>query len=206
MKRRSVKPVYLVSGGLLLFVTLVFFTRIIVPVERFSLDLLGATLFRYQQLNGSAVVQNENLPQGSFRVIGKRADEFADAFLIYPKAPRGRRVLFEGNILLGSVVEEGDSASRIQLISSPAIKTPAVFGRSGIPVTFDGKGAGLLEARLPRGSDIEKGDVAYVDDGDIFIVGSVVRIIDIAGDPLITILVEQPVNLTTLSFVIVHGS
>jgi len=205
MKRRSVKPGYLILGGFLLLIVLAFFTRILIPYERFSINVVGAALFRYGEFADFLSPAGERTPSGEWRVVGKRADEFSDILLIYPKAPLGKRVLAGDKVLVGTVVEAGSSASRVQLISSPLVKTAAVFGRSGIPVTLEGKGAGLLDVRLPRGVDIQMGDTAYVDDGDILIVGGVIRIIDMPGDPLITVLVGQPVNLTTLASVTIHG-
>src|SRR3989338_6084152 len=205
MRKRSVKPGYLILGGVLSLAAFAVFTRMFVPYEQFSINVVGATLFRYGEFADSLSFSVDRIPSGEWRVVGKRADEFSDILLIYPKAPLGKRVLAGDKVLVGTVVEAGSSASRVQLISSPLVKTAAVFGRSGIPVTLEGKGAGLLDVRLPRGVDIQMGDTAYVDDGDILIVGGVIRIIDMPGDPLITVLVGQPVNLTTLASVTIYG-
>src|SRR3989344_5439359 len=69
---------------------------------------------------------------------------------------------------------------------------------SGITSDFEGRGAGLLSTKIPRGITVAEGDTIVHDEGRKLIIGTVAEIIDILSDPFLTIIVQSPINITTL--------
>lgn len=205
MRKRSIRVSYFFVGIFLLGASLIIFTRIIVPIEQLLIDMLGRVLLGVGYAIENVERRPHNQPPGEVRVVGRHADQFSDVFLVDGRALSGSRVLRD-HVLIGFVVETGERFSKVQALSSPVSKITGVFERTGIITELQGKGAGLLEARVPRGSDVAIGDQIIENTGDIFIIGSITKIIDVPSDPLLGIVVSQPVNLQTLMFVALYGS
>jgi hypothetical protein len=201
MRRRSVKVSYLLSAIAILFAVMVFCTSFLGPVEGTLLDLAGRLL-----LGTRAVFPHNNtlsLPPSSAsgaRVIAKRSDEFRDIFLI-DKAFDVNQKIFSGDVLIGFVISSGNNTSKVRSITSPGFKVDGVSERAGIPLSLEGKGASILESKVPRGSDIREGDIITHNEGNAHIVGSIQKIIDVASDPFLRVIVLHPVNFSTLATV-----
>jgi hypothetical protein len=199
MKRRSVSVRIVVVAIVLFFATIALFTKILIPAERIVLDGLGSLLLGVRSFS-NAVSGDNTIPDGKARIIARRADEFQNTFVIHASVPEGARAIADG-ALVGVVISKGSSVSKVEAVTAPGFILHGVIGRSGVPVELHGKGAMLLETRLPRGTDVRVGDSIIEDQGMMLTVGTAVDIVDSASDPFITIIVQSPINLYTLSFV-----
>jgi len=200
MKRRRVNIRFFFGGVLLLFLFTIGFIEAALPLERFFLDSARIFLLGTGTALGEvdpAALQKTN---GSILIIGKRSNEFHDVLIVNASLEEGTPVR-SGNVLVGFVVGRGDRTSKVQLIASPQSSFDALFERLSIPAHFSGRGAGVLETRLPRGSGVEVGDAVVVQDEYQLIVGVVAVIEDTPSDPFQTIFVHSPVNITTLGAV-----
>ncbi|MEK7650225.1 MAG: rod shape-determining protein MreC [Patescibacteria group bacterium] len=199
MKRRSISIRIVVVAVILFFATIALFTKILVPAERIVLDGLGSVVLGVHSF--SQIVTNDaGVAEGTVRIIARRADEFQNTFIISASAPEGTKIL-SGDTLVGVVIAKGSMISKGEAISAPGFIVHGIISRSGVPAEFHGKGAMLLEARLPRGVDVQKGDLVMEDQGMPLGIGTVVEIIDSPSDPFITVIIQNPVNLYTLSVV-----
>ena len=140
------------------------------------------------------------VPTDSVRILARRSDEFQNTFLISKSLPTGT-ILTDGPYLVGFVNETASRASRASLVSAPFIEVQGYFEVSGIPAEFTGRGAGILEARIPRGNDVQVGELVFHDEGFRLVIGEVVHIRDVASDPFLTITILQQTNITTLTHV-----
>ncbi|MDA1334662.1 MAG: hypothetical protein O2794_01440 [bacterium] len=197
MRRHSINTKYILLGVFLLFSALIVTTRVLAPLERFLLDGAASLLIGTDSLTSHLPeIQNND----SIRVVAKRSDEFRDILILNRAIPVGTPIV-EGDILIGFIIFEGNSSSRMQIVSSPSYGVDGVFERSGIPARLEGRGAGILETRVPRGSDIIRGDTIYYDEERQLSIGSVARVEDVASNPFITLIITHPINVTTLTHV-----
>ncbi|MSR76012.1 MAG: hypothetical protein EXS68_00260 [Candidatus Ryanbacteria bacterium] len=199
MKRRSVSVRIIIIAVILFFSTIALFTKILVPAQRIVLDGLGGLLLGVRSFS-DAVSGGVTIPEGVVRIIARRADEFQNTFIISASVAEGAKVV-SGDTLVGVVVARGSMASKVEAITAPGFILHGTIQRSGVPAELHGKGALLLEARLPRGTDVQKGDAIVEDQGTPLGIGVVVDIIDSPSDPFVTVIVQSPVNIYTLSYV-----
>lgn len=195
MKRRFVDKRALAVAIFVVLAVIVIFTTLLMPFERLLINISRNALLGFHAIINTTDVSV--FDKDRLRVIAKHSDEFQDVFLLSRTVPVGSRIVFGGDVLVGIV----EASARVRAITSPFFRIDGVFARSAIPTAFEGKGAGILEARLPRGSDVVVGDDVYVDDSRTLLVGRIARIVDIASDPFITVVVLSPVDITTLMFV-----
>ncbi|KKU85949.1 MAG: hypothetical protein UY14_C0010G0008 [Parcubacteria group bacterium GW2011_GWA1_47_9] len=195
MRKQSVKVKYLLWGFFLFLTILAFFTRVLLPLETTFLDIINRLLLGYKQVTNNTAEFNTTNNGG--RVIAKRSDEFQSVFTIDRGVPIGTKVL-SGDVFVGVVIGGGSSSSKVQSIASPSSHTQGVFENSGIPSDFEGRGAGLLSTKIPRGITVAEGDTIVHDEGRKLIIGTVAEIIDILSDPFLTVIVQSPINITTL--------
>lgn len=200
MKRRSVKFSYLFSAILILFAVMVFYSKILAPFHGEMLDGIGRFLLGLDALSGGELsgASREQVP-GAL-IIERRSDEFRDILILNKKSAEGSKAT-AGDVLVGRVISSGDQVSMVRLVTSPGFKIDGVSERSGIPVSLEGKGAGLLETRVPRGTDIQEGDIITHNAGDALVIGTVRKITDVASDPFLLVTVLHAVNNTTLKSV-----
>ncbi|MEK7630897.1 MAG: rod shape-determining protein MreC [Patescibacteria group bacterium] len=199
MKRQSVSVRIVIIAVVLFLATIALFTKILVPAQRIVLDGLGSVVLGVH-LFSDAVSGDSPIPQDAVRIIARRADEFQNTFIISMSATEGAKIV-SGDTLVGVVVAKGSMVSKGEAITAPGFIVHGIVSRSGVPAELHGKGAMLLETRLPRGTDVRVGDRVIEDQGVPLGIGTVVNIIDSASDPFITVVVQSPVNLYTLSFV-----
>jgi|SRR3989344_7201319 len=198
MRRRSFDLGKFLLGLLVVFGALAIFTKILIPFERFVLDGTSSFLWLYYDLVHQPTDSLVS-PEG-VRIIGRRADEFQTIFLINGSFAEGTKII-HGNVLVGFVRARGDKASKVEAISSPLFKINAILERSGAVVELEGRGAGLLETKVPRGVVVEQGDPVWYDDGHVLLIGRVAKIVDSQSDPFLTIFVEHAINFGTTWFV-----
>lgn len=205
MRRRLAKFRYLVFGLFLAIAILAVFTQVLLPLESFMLDTAASFVLAVRRAPLGQDATQPSLSHDEVRIIAKNSNEFQDVLLINKSLPEGTKIIV-GEVLVGFISEQGIRASKARLITSPFFKVHGVFARSGIPATFEGKGASVLEARLPRGSDITVGDVVYHDEGELLVIGNVVQIIDEPSSVFLTIYVQHAVNSTNLNIVQYHDT
>ncbi|MFC1802128.1 rod shape-determining protein MreC [Patescibacteria group bacterium] len=113
----------------------------------------------------------------------------------------GDKVFAYKNILIGEVSKVFSKSSVVSLYSSYGRELNINIGIYGISALATGKGGGNFEVSLPRGVDIQKGDIVYVSGFRPSILGSVEEIIFDPADSFQTILFKTPVNIFELSWV-----
>ena len=195
MRRRSLNIRKLFGGLIIVFGIIVFFTTALLPLERFILDFASSFLWRYNDLTRQQT--SDFFPPDGIRVIGRRSDEFQTTFLVNKPLTEGTKII-SGNILIGIVRSQSNTASKVESLSSPFLKTEGIFERSGVATKLEGKGAGLMEASVPRGVAVERGDAVWYDEGHILLLGRVAKVVDSQSNPFLTILIEHPINFSTL--------
>ncbi|MBU4536874.1 rod shape-determining protein MreC [Patescibacteria group bacterium] len=112
----------------------------------------------------------------------------------------GDRV-FAGDIIIGEIEEVFNKSSKAKLYSFPKDKIEVVVGFNKILTIAEGKGDGVFEIRLPKGTNIEKGDVVTLSDESLNVLGIVEDIVINPEDPFETILFKSPVNVFELRWV-----
>jgi hypothetical protein len=196
MKKRSLSVPVVIGSILIIFAALALFTSILLPTQVFIVDVVSGLLLGYKDYGDNSASLPDELE--AIRVIAKRSDEFQSIITISKSAESGSLVI-KDEVLIGFVISSGSTSSKVESITSPFYRTNGVIAGSGIPAEYEGKGAGILEARLPRGSQVFAGDIVLHDEGRRLIMGTVIDIIDAVSDPFLTVRIQNPVNLTTLS-------
>lgn len=196
MKRRSLNIRRFAGGVVAVFGILAFFTTLLLPLEKIMLDRAGAFLLWYMDIKPQ--YEDGHVPMNNgLRIIGRRADEYQTVLLIARALPEGSKIV-SGNVLVGIVKSSGNAVSKVEVIASPFFKIQGVLERSGVVAELEGRGAGLLETKVPRGVAVERGDAIWYDEGRLLLLAKVAKVVDIPSDPFITIFAEHPVNLSTL--------
>lgn len=103
------------------------------------------------------------------------------------------------SVLLGEVVLISNQYSKVKLYSSANTKLAVRIGQSAIPAEAVGKGGGNFISKLPRGTEILKGDTVARLNGQL--IGVVESIEESEEDPFQSIFIRVPVNLKQLNFV-----
>ncbi len=196
MRRRSFNLRRFLGGVIVVVATIVIFTRVFMPLERFFIDRASTILSWYAGI-ATSMWASVSLPPDGTRIIGRRFDEYQNIFFVNQSLSEGTKII-SGNVFVGIVRTQGANASKVEAISSPFFRSQGIFERSGLSFELEGKGAGLLETKVPRGVSIENGEAIWYDEGRLLLLGRVAKVIDVPSDPFLTVLVLQPVNITTL--------
>lgn len=195
MKRRSVKVRYIFFALFVLLLTLALTTRVLVPLDEFLLGQGARFLLGYYSLTGEQ--KDATGARSEVHVVSKLSNEFSQTIIINTHASLGAEVV-SGDALVGFVTSSTENASKVEFIASPGRKIDSVLVRSGIPLALQGRGASILTAQLPKGSDVHVGDEVYYDPGRSMRIGTVARIDEGESDPFIIVVVLTSVNPTTL--------
>ena len=179
----------------------VFFTNVFVPARQILLETAGNIVWQYRKFQRDPLIINRRiLAPSEVLILAKHADEFSSVILINKSLPKRTEIISE-NTLVGFVLESAGSISKVELITASSAKVGGVLGRSGIIAEFEGRGAGLLEAHLPKGSDVSEGDAVFYGENIGLVVGGVVRVDDNPANPFVDVFVQSPINITTLQVV-----
>jgi len=197
MRRRSVNSRHLAGALLFILGSVAIFTGVLMPLEIFIVDALNTVLLGYTDVIAPGSETSHQSNSETIRVIAKRSDEFQLVFTIDRPFSEGTKIIKDGT-LIGVVSMQGNSSSKVESITSPFFRINGVFAETGIPAEFEGKGSTLLETKVPRGSQISKGEAVLESDQENLLVGHVVDIVDVPADPFFTIIVQNPINLTML--------
>ena len=196
MRKRSVSVRYLMGAFALGVVGIAIFVGTLMPLEVILVDGLTHTLLGYLEIIPSGA---RTAPETNFaiRVVAKRSDEFQLVFMIDRPLPQGTKIVKDGT-LVGIVSLEGNASSKVEAITSPFFRINGVFASSGIPAEFEGRGSTLLETKVPRGSQVTRGELVLEAEQQNLLLGAVVDIIDVTADTFMTVLVQNHINITTL--------
>lgn len=110
-------------------------------------------------------------------------------------------VFVYGNVYIGKVDEVFKNTSTVKLFSSPGEITQVSIGLQNISANAKGRGGGNFIVELPRGTEVEKGDIVTIPGIDIKLFAVVEEIESRPSDPFITILFKNPVNINDIKWV-----
>lgn len=138
------------------------------------------------------------------RIIAKPSESVYDALIIDGGIDVGMRVgakvYARGDMLIGTVIEADQHASKIKLLSTSAEVTKAVIVGKDIFIDLEGQGGGTFQTTLPRDVVIDKGTtVATVDSGETIAITE--ESLADPRDPFQRILFRSPINVFELRFV-----
>ncbi|MEK7643323.1 MAG: rod shape-determining protein MreC [Patescibacteria group bacterium] len=201
MRRRSVRARFFALGTGVLLLVLAFAFKLMLPVERFLIDTTSRVLLGYDRLTLGAEISQ--LAPDSIFVVGRHAHEFSDIAFLNKSLPVST-VIVRDRILIGFVIESGNRSSKVEIITSPVSRVDGIFERSGISTVFQGFGAELLQAELPKGSDVQIGDTVYWAEDPSLVMGTVARIDDLNSEPFLRVLVKHAATVSTLLSVLTH--
>lgn len=114
---------------------------------------------------------------------------------------KGNEVYVQGNIFIGKIDEVYGNTSTVKLFSSPGEITQVFIGLQNISANAVGRGGGNFIVKLPRGTEVEKGDIITMPGIDTKLFAIVEDIKADPSDPFITILFKNPVNLNDIKWV-----
>ncbi len=155
-------------------------------------ELLGREIFNVKDAVLGAVLARPNVsPYDTFIIdIGESSG-----------IKKGDSVFVQGNVFIGKVDEVNKNTSVVTLFSSPGQVTPVSIGLQGISANAKGRGGGNFIVELPRGTEVEKGDIVTMPSIDIKLFAIVEEIDGDPSDPFITILFKNPVNMNDIKWV-----
>ena len=116
---------------------------------------------------------------------------------------KGGLYTLEG-LLVGYVDQVYDHTSVARLYSSPGEEFRVLVGTEELPGTAIGRGGGNFELKLPRDLKVKKGDHIMAEDDKHGVAGVVEDIELDVTNSLQTILFRQPVNIYTITEVLVE--
>jgi cell shape-determining protein MreC len=114
---------------------------------------------------------------------------------------RGMEAFGSGGTPIGVVASVTNDFSRVVLFSTPGVATNGWVGRSSLPLSLIGAGAGAFHASVPRDAKIAVGDTVYVPGPGQLPLGSVVRVDSDPLSPAVTLRIVSAVNLFSTTMV-----
>ena len=117
----------------------------------------------------------------------------------------GNLVVADGAVLIGRLVEIGETYSKARLLSAEN-NLSVVIGNKNIPAVAAGSGAGNFTIVLPKDTAIAVGDRVTAPLLNNYLIGTVGNIEKLASRPTKTILVQTPVNLWQLKWLEIYDA
>ena len=145
------------------------------------------------------------------RVFDRPPHTSYDTFLVdvgrqqSPDIKLGDKVVVQGDLLLGEVVQIFSHTTKVKFYSSPQTTLNAVIGPTSIPASINGAGGGNFTTKLPRGLKINKGDQVIIQNPKSYLIGLVGGVDNDPRNPLQTVYISLPVNIYELAWIeIIH--
>jgi len=113
----------------------------------------------------------------------------------------GNRVLVNGNVYLGEIVDVYSKTAKVRLYSTPGEKISVVLGSNSVSVEAVGMGGGNFNIYIPQEIEVQEGDVIIVPSIMTNVLGIVEKINFKETDSFQTVLFKSPINISELSFV-----
>ncbi|MBT3282591.1 rod shape-determining protein MreC [bacterium] len=155
-------------------------------------ELLGRKTFDKDDAVLGAVLARPNVsPYDTFIIdIGKNSG-----------IQKGDSVFVQGDVFIGKISEVNKNTSTAVLFSSPGEITQVSIGLQNISANAKGRGGGNFIVELPRGTEVEKGDVVTMPGIDTKLFAVVEEIEANPSSPFTTILFKNPVNMNDIKWV-----
>jgi cell shape-determining protein MreC len=121
-----------------------------------------------------------------------------------PGLTPGQKVVAEGRLVLGEIIEVGPVTSRVRLFSSAGVEVPVLIGPERIAAVAKGRGGGNFSVSLPRGTDIAVGGEVVAASYEQHLLGIIGAVNDGTNQPFQTVLFRAPLNIYYLNWVEVY--
>jgi rod shape-determining protein MreC len=155
-------------------------------------ELLGRETFNEDDTVLGAVLARPNVSPYDTFVIDAGSDS---------NIKKGNDVFVAGDIFIGKISEVYSNTSTVTLFSSPGEITPVSIGLQNISANAIGRGGGNFIVELPRGTEVEKGDIVTMPGIDTKVFAVVEEIEANPSDPFITTLFKNPINMNDVKWV-----
>lgn len=178
-----------------------------------ELDEIRARLINFDTLNG----EYARLLADFGREVGQ-SRTLASVLVRPPQSPydtvildigsrdgvrEGDGVFGSGGVALGKISEISGNTAKAVLFSRAGSKTTALIARNNLSVVLVGRGGGGFEIDAPQDADITENDVLVMPFLETAIVGFVLEIESNVKSAFKRVLVQSPVNISELRFVLV---
>ena len=118
----------------------------------------------------------------------------------------GDEVRAGNNVILARIVEVSDTYSKARLFSASGEATPVIIGADNLAAEAKGAGGGNFTVSLPRGVNVEPGDLIKLSSAsEELVLGVVAEITGEPSDPFQTVLFKSPVNVNEIRNVEIYA-
>ena len=118
----------------------------------------------------------------------------------------GQEAFGAGGVPIGVVSAVLDDFSRVTLFSAPNMVVHGWVGRTNIPLTIEGSGAGVMSASLSRSANIAVGDTVFAPGPGALPIGSITSIDSDPTAPEVILRITPALNLFSITWVIVRNT
>jgi len=109
----------------------------------------------------------------------------------------GDLVVYANAGVIGVVAEVYPTSAKVKLYSSPGEENIVFIGPKSTPSSAHGRGMGNFEAKLPKGSVVEKGDIVVLPKGNL-ILGTVGLVEEEPALPFVNVFFRTPFNIADI--------
>jgi cell shape-determining protein MreC len=113
----------------------------------------------------------------------------------------GQRILAQGDVLVGEIIETAADASKVRLYSSQGVEFPVNVGTSSVQLVAVGKGGGGFEIEALRDMPIAIGDAVSIPGVSTILFGTVEAVDVDPVEPFKRVFFRSPVNVFELPWV-----
>ncbi|TSA44444.1 rod shape-determining protein MreC [bacterium] len=113
----------------------------------------------------------------------------------------GMEAFGDGGVPLGVITAVLADFSRVTLFSSSGMTLSGWVGRTNLPVTITGAGAGAMRASVARSAGITSGDIVFAPGPGQLPIGSVARVDSDPSSPSVTLRIMPALNLFSVAWV-----
>lgn len=167
-------------------------------------NFLRAENARLKNFLGRDVSPGEYILAG---ILARPDDSLYDTLVLDAGVKEGVRsgdfVIAPSHTVIGKIAETRSETSKAILFGTPGETLAVIIGEHDIAATALGKGGGTLLVRLPRGADVEMGDLVTAPGASLSIIGSVVHIEKNPSDSFQELLIESNANMHELKWVFI---
>jgi len=117
------------------------------------------------------------------------------------KITLGMEVFGNGGVPIGVVSSVLSDFSRVTLFSAPGVVMNGWVGRTNMPVTVIGAGAGAMTVTMPRSAGSAVGDAIFISGPGMLPIGKIARIDGNPSLPSVTLRIAPALNLFSIAWV-----
>lgn len=160
--------------------------------NEFLKELLGRNIFDEESAILGVILARPNVSLYDTFIIDVGSDS---------GIKNGNAVYVFGDVFIGTISEVYKNTSTVTLFSSPGQITPVSIGLQNVSANAEGRGGGNFIVNLPRGIDVEIGDIVMMPNINTRLFAIVEEIETNPSDPLVTILFKNPINMNDIKWV-----